>query len=282
MNTIKIIFSILLFISGLYFYVIYKNNTNSLIENFTSKNDKFRCPNLLIQKDSKFYLYNTKLVNVPGVNPVVFNSLEDYKNFLKWQQNSGIRCPILYLQNSFDTQGNEIYKLRPSVTDPKGGLPPSHITNVTNNNDNNNIQDTTQHIPYLSYKSNTIDKIDTKLDTKYMQSSNLQDKQDIENIEQTLNTKYIDSDNDIYKYSEVIQKYLKNYSDNLSKRTNQYTLLVDSTRNDPPYNTGSYPAHDPSTYYMGKITPLDSLKIPEFNMLYSDNSIESWKNTKYV
>jgi hypothetical protein len=27
-----------------------------------------RCPNMLIEKDGKIYLYNTKLSNVPGVN----------------------------------------------------------------------------------------------------------------------------------------------------------------------------------------------------------------------
>jgi len=35
-----------------------------------------RCPNMLIEKDGKIYLYNTRLANVPGVNPIQFNNLE--------------------------------------------------------------------------------------------------------------------------------------------------------------------------------------------------------------
>ena len=42
------------------------------------KTDKKRCPDVLIQKGSKYHLLNTSLGKVPGVNPVVFNDLEDY------------------------------------------------------------------------------------------------------------------------------------------------------------------------------------------------------------
>jgi hypothetical protein len=86
---------------------------------------KLRCPNLLIQKDSRFYLHNTKLAEVPGVNPIEFNNLEDYTEFLDWQRSQGIRCPILYLQHSYDAQGTSVYKARPNPLYPQGGLPPS-------------------------------------------------------------------------------------------------------------------------------------------------------------
>jgi hypothetical protein len=84
-----------------------------------------RCPNMLIQKGAAFYLYNTKLAEVPGVNPVRFNNLEEYVEFLDWQRSQGIRCPVLYLQEVYDSQGNMTYKARPGVTDPQGGLPPT-------------------------------------------------------------------------------------------------------------------------------------------------------------
>jgi len=104
----------------LYFYS--KSNDPKYYEGMTNK---ARCPNLLIQKDSKFYLYNSKLLKVPGVNPVEFENLEDYTEFLDWQRSQGIRCPVLYLQQSYDAQGNQTYKVRPSVSEPQGGLPPS-------------------------------------------------------------------------------------------------------------------------------------------------------------
>lgn len=84
-----------------------------------------RCPNLLIQKGAKFYLYNTTLAEVPGVNPITFNNLEEYTEFLEWQRSAGIRCPVLYVQNTYNAQGERVYKVRPSVSEPQGGLPPA-------------------------------------------------------------------------------------------------------------------------------------------------------------
>ena len=72
----------------------------------------YSCPNILIQKGSSFYLYNSKRAKVPGVNPIRFNNLEDYVEFIKWQRSQGIRCPVLYLQQTYDTQGNERFKVR--------------------------------------------------------------------------------------------------------------------------------------------------------------------------
>ena len=95
--------------------------SKSTKEGFMNPN---RCPNILIQKGQEFYLYNSRMAKVPGVNPLRFNSLEDYTEFINWQRSQGIRCPVLYLQRSYDTQGNETYAIRPSPTDPQGGLQP--------------------------------------------------------------------------------------------------------------------------------------------------------------
>ena len=58
----------------------------------------------------------------PGVNPLQFASLEDYKEFMDWQRSQGIKCPVLYVQQSYDAQGNEIFQQRPDPMDPQGGL----------------------------------------------------------------------------------------------------------------------------------------------------------------
>lgn len=84
-----------------------------------------RCPNLLIQKGDKFYLHNTKLAKVPGVNPIMFNNLSEYTQFIEWQRAAGIRCPVLFLQKSYNAQGNGVFTVRPSTTDLQGGLPPA-------------------------------------------------------------------------------------------------------------------------------------------------------------
>ena len=119
-DLLKILFFIFIFLGGIYFYSMYSNK-----EGLTNMNGEKRCPNLLIQKGAKFFLYNTNIAEVPGVNPIEFNNLEDYVEFLEWQRGAGIVCPVLYLQNSYDAQGNRVYKVRPSVTELQGGLPPS-------------------------------------------------------------------------------------------------------------------------------------------------------------
>lgn len=122
-SLIKFILLIIIFFGGLYFYTKYRGSP--MLEGLTTMNGQLRCPNLLVQKDSKFYLYNTNIAEVPGVNPIVFDNLEEYTEFLEWQRANGIRCPVLYLQNSYDAQGNRVYKARPSVSEPQGGLPPT-------------------------------------------------------------------------------------------------------------------------------------------------------------
>lgn len=112
-----------IFLAGLYFYLYYSNNPK-MLESLTTMNGELRCPNVLIQKDAKYYLYNSNIAEVPGVNPIMFNNLEEYTEFLEWQRGAGIRCPVLYLQNTYDAQGNRVYKARPSVSEMQGGLPP--------------------------------------------------------------------------------------------------------------------------------------------------------------
>jgi hypothetical protein len=87
--------------------------------------NKNRCPNILIQHGSEIFLYNSKVEKVPGVNPIRFKNLEDYTEFMEWLHGRGIRCPVLFLQFSYDTQGKAVYKIRPSPMDLQGGLSPN-------------------------------------------------------------------------------------------------------------------------------------------------------------
>jgi hypothetical protein len=81
-----------------------------------------RCPNILVQHGSEIFLYNSNVEKVPGVNPIRFKSLDDYSEFMEWLRGRGIRCPVLFLQYSYDAQGNPVYKMRPSPVDLQGGL----------------------------------------------------------------------------------------------------------------------------------------------------------------
>lgn len=85
------------------------------------------CPNMLIKKDGKIYLYNTRKAPVPGVNPIVFNNLEEYAEFNDWQHANEIHCPVLQLEKTYDIQGNENYKLQPDILNVQGGIPPMRL-----------------------------------------------------------------------------------------------------------------------------------------------------------
>jgi hypothetical protein len=124
-NSILTLLIITVFLGSLYFYLNYDVSKLYVREGLTSMNGENRCPNVLIQKGPKYYLYNSTIAQVPGVNPIEFNNLEEYTEFLDWQRGAGIRCPVLYVQNTYDIQGNRVYKVRPSATEPQGGLPPT-------------------------------------------------------------------------------------------------------------------------------------------------------------
>jgi len=170
----------------------------------------------LIQKGSKFYLYNSEVAQVPGVNPVEFDNLEDYTEFLDWQRSQNIRCPVLYLQETYDAQGNRVYKTRPSVSEPQAGLPPSSSAPIG----------IASQVPPL------------------MESS----------LEPVGEPAYPNP-----------------------------TLLVDATRNDPPYNQNSYPAHDQTSYYIGTTTPLDVMDMQQEAAKVSPNPMDpNWGGASYT
>jgi hypothetical protein len=210
--TMLLIFIVIL--TGLYFYAI--NSDSKYAEGYTNQKSQPRCPNLLIQKDSKFHLYNSKLVEVPGVNPIEFNSLEEYTEFLDWQRSQGIRCPVLYLQSTYDAQGNQVYKVRPSVTELQAGLPPSNASPIGIASQDPPIMESSLGYPNaLAYPNPT--------------------------------------------------------------------LLVDATRNDPPYNKGSYPAYDETSYYVGTTTPLDMMDVAQEKAPISPNPMDpNWGGPEYT
>jgi hypothetical protein len=116
-----------IFLLGLYYYVIYNDSEYEGMR-LMSGSSTARCPNILVQQGHRYQLYNSKLDKVPGVNPIEFENLESYTEFLNWQHSQGIRCPVLYLQKSYDIHGEAGYKIRDNVHDLKGGTPSSSVT----------------------------------------------------------------------------------------------------------------------------------------------------------
>jgi hypothetical protein len=202
--------SILVFLIGLFFYA--KCSDPKYEEGLTNNNNnESRCPNLLIQKGSSFFLYTSKLAKVPGVNPIEFENLEDYTEFLDWQRSQGIRCPVLYLQETYDAQGNPVYKVRPSVSEPQGGLPPS----IASSSGDTIMESSMGNPNALAYPNPT--------------------------------------------------------------------LLVDATRNDPPYNNNSFPSYDNTSYYVGTTTPLDTMNTTQAKAKVSPDPMDpNWGGAAYT
>jgi hypothetical protein len=104
---IQWVFIVIMFLLGL--YVILNYGTHQMTEAFTT-----RCPDVLVQEGEELILKNTKLAEIPGVNPVRFKNLEDYVEFLEWQHSQNINCPVHFYKKTFDSQNNAVYQEHPA------------------------------------------------------------------------------------------------------------------------------------------------------------------------
>ena len=122
MNKINLVCYFLIFTIGLYYYMNYSNLVVTEESFLGTSPTKRRCPNLLIKKNNKIHLLNTDTAKVPGINPIKFNNLEEYVEFVKWLNYYKIDCPVLFLQQEYDIQDNEVYRIRPDLSDIAGGI----------------------------------------------------------------------------------------------------------------------------------------------------------------
>jgi hypothetical protein len=120
------ILSIILLVLGLSFLINNREMPGSRPEDrvdaFHNKGENSECPNMLIKKDGHLLLYNSNEPKEEGKNPKHFNNLDEYINHLEKERSQGKKCPILYLQSETNTQGEEVYRIRPSPFDMQGGL----------------------------------------------------------------------------------------------------------------------------------------------------------------
>ena len=100
-NNKKVVVILIIFLLGLYYVIKYPT-----VEGFAHK--EYRCPTILIQKGSEFYLYNSKIAEVPGVNPLRFGNLEEYVEFTKWQR-SEVYYVLFYMFRKHMTPKENAY-----------------------------------------------------------------------------------------------------------------------------------------------------------------------------
>ena len=86
--------------------------SNGFRENFSGDTGLFsdNCPNVIVQKRDGIYLYNTRKSEVPGVNPIKFDNLEEYVEYMQWLKSQNINCPILYYKETYSTQNKKVLR----------------------------------------------------------------------------------------------------------------------------------------------------------------------------
>jgi hypothetical protein len=118
-DIIKVSIILSVFALGFLFTISYRHK-DLIKEPFDLTN---KCPNLLIRKGKEIHLVNTNKALIPGANPIKFKSLEEYSQFIEYQKHLKIKCPILYYQETYDTQNNKGYRLHSDPLNPQPGLP---------------------------------------------------------------------------------------------------------------------------------------------------------------
>ena len=138
LQIIFIVFLLIVFVSGIFVclnggimsYCSTCNHTGLREYMDTSGNDNTSCPNMLIKRNNTFLLYNNNLPEKEGENPIKFQSLDGYIAYLDGQKTKGIHCPVLFLQQESDTQGNDVFRMRPSPFQMDGGLQPMPMFDI--------------------------------------------------------------------------------------------------------------------------------------------------------
>jgi len=132
-QTLLFLFIILSFLAGGYFYVFQEGfQQDEPIKPNTESKTQSSCPDLLIKSGSTLLLINTKLPR-SDTNPLPFYSLDEYIQYVEVQKNSGIHCPVLFLQEETNTQGHQVYRARSDPHSYEGALPAT--PNIYNNPD---------------------------------------------------------------------------------------------------------------------------------------------------
>jgi len=118
MTNYKLVVIMIAFLFGLYYCLIYKSS--DFVEKFQVMGN---CPNLLIKRGKELHLVNTKKARIPGINPIKFDNLEEYAEYIKWSKKVGIKCPMLYYEQTYNTQNERGFRLLNDPLNPNAGLP---------------------------------------------------------------------------------------------------------------------------------------------------------------
>lgn len=127
---------IILFLIGISVCAISSNKNEQILdkdvnskEGLKTIDDKLKtCGSALLKRGGKLLLFINP--NDETEIPIEFETLDDYISYLDEQKAKGINCPVLYLQQENDVQGNDVYRVRPSPFNQASGMVPIDVTSI--------------------------------------------------------------------------------------------------------------------------------------------------------
>jgi hypothetical protein len=262
---------ILVFLAGIYFIYVYSFSPASTpspsLNGSTSTTDDSKCPNLLVKKGTKLYMYNTSAPEELGKNPILFDSLDDYIYYVKVQRTQyNNHCPILFLQQETTTQGDEVYRVRPGPFDLEAGTQTPIVASPT------------QIAAVRNYFSNSNGSISSGM------------------IPPTSNI--IGPSSSVQGYSSGSGSFSSNQSSIPLINAQGPPMIhggtgvplpvpplpqsnpvpyIDANRDNPPYNSNEYSGFDPYGQYQGVFTTIDAIHKQtrtDTTNGYSDNAMD--------
>ena len=113
--------AILIFLLGFVFIFMKHKQTYTVAKEGFSLIPLSDCPDTLIQKEGKFILSNSNAPEEEGVNPIIFDHLEEYEEYVEWLRYKGKECPILYLREVEGVQGDKELRVMDEINYPSLG-----------------------------------------------------------------------------------------------------------------------------------------------------------------
>lgn len=177
------------------------------------------CPTLLIKRGTKYMLFNKNMPEEVGENPIYFDSLEQYINYVDTQRKLyNQSCPVLFLQEEVNAQGEDVYRMRELSSN--GNVDPLLL---------GSIQD------YFLSKTNVTPKFGPPIGP------------------QAFNQPPTNNGISLADYGVPLEQLQTS-----AMQPPRLVPYEDANRAKPPYNQGYY-GFDPTSQYVGKYTVLDQI-----------------------
>lgn len=128
MNSTKSILLLLLTLTILSGFMVILTQTNQPKQ--LEQPSKMSYPDILVRNGNKLHLLNS---SNPSAKPMLFNNLEEYKQYHFQQLKKGSDYQVIYLQEENDVQGQDVYKIYSNPFDTRIGITTMPISNNETN-----------------------------------------------------------------------------------------------------------------------------------------------------